>query len=112
MLVLIVISYINLAYPACGIIPEDLGQHTDLKTPVPWYPVSPRHISYHREFPCERIPEAVEKHKEWVWSHEFLQRPYQRGYKQPRYPAMHFISYPAVETFAKHYVYIRVCNRI
>src|SRR4030066_2517415 len=25
MLVLIVISYINLAYPACGIIPEDLG---------------------------------------------------------------------------------------
>src|SRR3990172_9063739 len=112
MLVLIVISYINLAYPACGIIPEDLGQHTDLKTPVPWYPVSPRHISYHCKFPCERIPEAVQKHKKRIWSNNFLKRPYEWCYKQPCHPSMHFIRYPAVEAFAKHDVYIRVCNRI
>src|SRR3990170_9124848 len=112
MLVLIVISYINLAYPACGIIPEDLGQHTDLKTPVPWYPVSPRHISYHCKFPCKRIPEAVQKHKKRIWSDNFLKRPYEWCYKQPCHPSMHFIRYPAVETFAKHDVYIRVCNRI
>lgn len=59
MFVLVRIGDVHLANaPECTIA-VDLGQDTDLQSPVARNAVDPRQVSHHCEFTCKRVPETV-----------------------------------------------------